>query len=465
MQEWKPDSWRQKTALQQPEYRDLGKVRQVESVLSRMPPLVFAGEVRALYQHLADVSEGRAFLLQGGDCAESFAEFSADNIRDTFKVLMQMAVVLTFGASCPVVKVGRLAGQFAKPRSQGTESRDGVELPSYRGDIINSNEFTEAAREPNPERLLAAYHQSASTLNLIRAFAQGGLASLEQVHEWNLSFVKATPQSEKYLRLAERIDEALAFMKACGITGANTAAIRETSFYTSHEALLLPYEQALTRRDSLTGDWYDCSAHMLWIGDRTRQPDGAHVEFMRGINNPIGIKAGPTTDPDELLRLLDTLNPDNQPGRINLIVRMGSDKIEECLPPLIQAIQREGCKVVWSSDPMHGNTIKATNGYKTREVTRVLQEVRRFFAVHRAEATYAGGVHFEMTGQNVTECVGGSHCVTVEGLADRYHTHCDPRLNASQSLEMAFLIAETLKDCRKDHLATQGDTTAEKVVA
>lgn len=452
MQEWKPDSWRQKTALQQPEYRDSDKVMQVESQLRCMPPLVFAGEVRALYQQLADVSEGRAFLLQGGDCAESFAEFSANNIRDTFRVLMQMAVVLTFGSSCPVVKVGRLAGQFAKPRSQNTEIREGVELPTYRGDIINSNEFTAEAREPDPERLLAAYYQSASTLNLIRAFAQGGLASLEQVHEWNLDFARATPQAKKYMRMAERIDEALAFMKACGITDSNMSAIRETSFYTSHEALLLPYEEALTRSDSLTCEWYDCSAHMLWIGDRTRQPDGAHVEFMRGIKNPIGIKAGPTITSDELLCLLDTLNPDNRSGRITLIVRMGADNIEQYLPPLIRAVQREGRNVVWSSDPMHGNTIKAANGYKTREVARVLQEIRRFFSVHRAEGSYAGGVHFEMTGQNVTECVGGSHCVTVEGLSERYHTHCDPRLNASQSLEMAFLIAETLKYCRKDRL-------------
>lgn len=464
MQQWKPDSWREKKILQQPKYRDLDKVKQVESELLRVPPMVCASEVKALYQQLADVSEGRAFLLQGGDCAESFAEFSADNIRDTFKVLMQMAVVLIFGASCPVIKVGRLAGQFAKPRSQSTESREDLTLPTYRGDIINSNEFTEVAREPNPERMLTAYHQSVSTLNLVRAFAQGGLASLEQVHEWNLDFVRATPQSEKYVRIAERIDESLAFMKACGITDENTVAIGETNFYTSHEALLLPYEEALTRRDSLLGDWYDGSAHMLWIGDRTRQPDGAHVEFMRGINNPIGIKTGLTMNSDECLHLLDVLNPDNRPGRINLIVRMGSDDIEMYLPPLIRSIQREGRNVVWSSDPMHGNTIKAANGYKTREVARVLQEVRRFFAIHRAEGSYAGGVHFEMTGQNVTECVGGSHCVTVERLADRYHTHCDPRLNASQSLDMAFLIAETLKDCKNECFVTIDEAVTKTVV-
>ncbi|MCL6271690.1 3-deoxy-7-phosphoheptulonate synthase class II [Sansalvadorimonas sp. 2012CJ34-2] len=446
---WTPDSWKNHQALQMPDYPDDVRLQEVEEKLKKQPPLVFAGEVRALTEQLAKVADGQAFLLQGGDCAESFKEFSAVNIRDTFKVLMQMAVVLTFGASCPVVKVGRMAGQFAKPRSKPTESRDGVELPTYRGDIVNSNEFTPEARIPDPERMLAVYHQAASTLNLLRAFAQGGLASLEQVHAWNLDFVKTSPEAQSYHMMAERIDETLAFMRACGITAENSAAIRETSFYTSHEALLLPYEQGLTRKDSLTGDWYDCSAHMLWVGDRTRQPDGAHIEFVRGIHNPIGIKAGPSLDPDDLIQLLDQVNPDNLAGRSTVIVRMGADNVEKGLPPLIRAVEREGRKVVWSSDPMHGNTITAGD-YKTRDVNRVLQEVRSFFAVHRAEGTYAGGVHFEMTGQNVTECLGGSHEVTEESLADRYHTHCDPRMNANQSLEMAFLIADTLKQCRKD---------------
>lgn len=446
---WTPDSWKNHTALQMPEYPDAVKLQQVEAGLSQQPPLVFAGEVRALTSQLANVADGKAFLLQGGDCAESFAEFSAVNIRDTFKVLMQMAVVLTFGASCPVVKVGRLAGQFAKPRSNPTETRDGVELPTYRGDIVNSTEFTPQARIPDPERMMAVYHQAASTLNLLRAFAQGGLASLEQIHVWNLDFVNATPEAQHFQQMAERIDETLAFMRACGITAENSATIRETSFYTSHEALLLPYEQALTRKDSLTDDWYDCSSHMLWIGDRTRQPDGAHVEFVRGIHNPIGIKAGPTLPPDDLIRLLDIVNPDNTSGRATIIVRMGADKVEGGLPGLIRAVEREGRKVVWSCDPMHGNTITAGN-YKTRDVSSVLKEVRQFFSVHQAEGTYAGGVHFEMTGQNVTECIGGAHKVTEETLKERYRTHCDPRMNASQSLEMAFLIADTLKECRKD---------------
>ncbi len=448
---WTPDSWKNHTALQMPDYPDAAALQSVEERLGKMPPLVFAGEVRALTEQLAKVSRGESFLLQGGDCAESFAEFSAANIRDTFKVMMQMAVVLTFAGSLPVVKVGRLAGQFAKPRSSGVEIRDGVELPTYRGDIINNTEFTAEARVPDPERMLAVYHQATSTLNLLRAFAQGGLASLEQVHAWNLDFIKATPESEHYLQMAERIDETLRFIRACGMTAENSAAIRETNLYTSHEALLLPYEQALTRRDSLTGQWYDCSSHMLWIGDRTRQPEGAHVEFMRGVHNPLGIKAGPSLDPKELLQLLDILNPDNTPGRATIIVRMGADNVEKGLPPLIRAIEREGRNVVWSCDPMHGNTITAGD-YKTRDVSRILREVRSFFAVHRAEGTYAGGVHFEMTGQNVTECIGGAHKVTEETLKERYRTHCDPRMNASQSLEMAFLIADTLKQCRKDQL-------------
>lgn len=434
--------------LQLPEYADQNKLKQVEAQLSVLPPLVFAGEVRDLKSSLASATEGNAFLLQGGDCAESFLEFSADNIRDTFKVLMQMAVVLTFAASMPVIKVGRVAGQFAKPRSSGTETVNGIELPIYRGDIINAIEATPAARNPDPERMLKAYHQASATLNLLRAFAQGGLGSLEQVHAWNLDFVSSSPQSERYSQMANRIDETLDFIKACGISAEHSSAIRETNLYTSHEALLLPYEQALTRQDSLTGKWYDCSAHMLWVGDRTRQIDGGHLEFVRGIQNPIGLKAGPTLNPEELIKLIDIINPDNEPGRLNVIVRMGADQVQEDLPPLLKAVQREGRNVLWSCDPMHGNTYKASNGYKTREVSRILREVEQFFAVHQAEGTHAGGVHFEMTGQNVTECVGGSKTVTEDNLGNRYHTHCDPRLNSDQVLELAFLISETMKKCR-----------------
>ncbi|MCL6421089.1 class II 3-deoxy-7-phosphoheptulonate synthase [Aestuariirhabdus haliotis] len=445
---WTPSSWRDCPIKQQPEYPDPAELKATEQKLEAFPPLVFAGEARDLKQQLAEVAEGRAFLLQGGDCAESFAEFSADTIRDTFKVLLQMAVVLTFGASCPVVKVGRMAGQFAKPRSADTETVDGVELPSYRGDIVNGIEFDATARVPDPKRLLQASNQAAVTLNLLRAFSKGGMADLHQVHRWNLDFIRDRTLSERYQNLAGRIDETLGFMAACGMTAENTKAIRETTLYTAHEALLLNYEQAFTRRDSLSGDWYDCSAHMLWIGDRTRQLDSAHVEFLSGVCNPIGFKVGPTITEDELLRLIERLNPENEAGRLNLIVRMGANKITELFPPLLQAVQREGAKVVWSCDPMHGNTIKAGNGYKTRPFDQILGEVRGFFDVHRAEGSYAGGVHFEMTGKNVTECIGGSGSVTEASLADRYHTHCDPRLNADQALELAFLIAEMLKESR-----------------
>ncbi|MEP3349610.1 MAG: 3-deoxy-7-phosphoheptulonate synthase class II [Marinomonas sp.] len=447
MKEWELASWREKTALQQPVYPSAAHLSQVEATLGKMPPLVFAGEARQLKKALAQVVNGQSFLLQGGDCAESFAEFHANNIRDTFKVMLQMAVVLTYAGKCPVVKVGRMAGQFAKPRSAGMETVNGVELPSYRGDIINGIEFTEEARVPDPERLIQVYNQSASTMNLLRAFAQGGFADLHQVHQWNLDFLNASPVGDRFHGVAGKIDDALQFMEACGV-GSGLAQLKETEFYTSHEALLLPYEQALTRQDSLTGDWYDCSAHMLWIGDRTRQLDGAHVEFLRGVKNPIGVKAGPSMDPEDLVRLCDVLNPENEAGRLNIIVRMGADKVEEGMPKLIQAIQREGKQVVWSSDPMHGNTVKASTGYKTRRVDDVLKEVQQFFQVHNAEGTYAGGVHFEMTGQNVTECIGGSFEVTEADLADRYHTHCDPRLNADQSLELAFMISETLKKAR-----------------
>jgi 3-deoxy-7-phosphoheptulonate synthase len=447
-QSWSPDSWRLRPAQQLPEYPDPEALDGVETLLRNYPPLVFAGEARRLKSALKDAAEGRAFLLQGGDCAESFAEFRANNIRDTFRVLLQMAVVLTFGAACPVVKLGRMAGQFAKPRSAAIEQVDGVSLHSYRGDIINGQDFTPAARRPDPQRMVQAYSQSAATLNLLRAFAQGGYADLHQVHLWNQGFVARSPQGERYRALADRLTETLDFMAACGFTSATSPQIRETEFFTSHEALLLPYEQALTRVDSTSGDWYDCSAHLVWIGDRTRQPDGAHVEFMRGIKNPIGLKAGPSLKPEELLRLIDILNPDNEPGRLSIIARMGADKVADGLPPLLRAIKREGRAVLWVCDPMHGNTVTA-GGYKTRSFDRILKEVRGFFEAHRAEGTHAGGVHFEMTGQDVTECIGGAQEITESSLGDRYHTHCDPRLNASQALELAFRIAEELKHWRQ----------------
>jgi 3-deoxy-7-phosphoheptulonate synthase len=431
-----------------PDYPDAAALGAVEQKLKNFPPLVFAGEARALKASLAKVADGKAVLLQGGDCAESFAEFSANNIRDSFKVLLQMTVVLMYGGGLPVVKVGRMAGQFAKPRSDTTETINGVTLPSYRGDIINGIEFNEAARIPDPQRMLQVYSQAAATLNLLRAFAHGGYADLHRVHGWTLGFVEQSPAAERFRELADRITEALTFMEACGLTADQTPQIREADFFTSHEALLLPYEQALTRIDSTTGDWYDCSAHMLWIGDRTRQLDGAHVEFMRGIKNPIGLKCGPSMDGDELIRLIDALNPANESGRLTLIARMGHDKADQKLPPLVRRVVREGRKIVWSCDPMHGNTIKSSTGYKTRPFERILAEVRSFFAIHRAEGSYAGGVHFEMTGQNVTECLGGAEAITEHALADRYHTHCDPRLNASQALELAFLIAEGLKTAR-----------------
>jgi len=452
--DWQPEGWRDKPIRQVPDYPDGARLAAAEATLGNYPPLVFAGEARRLQAELAQVAAGEAFLLQGGDCAESFAEFHADNIRDTFKVLLQMAVVLTYGAALPIVKVGRMAGQFAKPRSAPTETVDGVELPSYRGDIVNDMAFEGAARAPDPERLLRAYNQSAATLNLLRAFAQGGFADLHKVHRWNQDFVRGSAQGARYEAIADRIGEALDFMAACGITGEAIQQLRETEFFTSHEALLLPYEQALTRVDSLTGRWYDTSAHLLWIGDRTRQPDGAHVEFLRGVGNPLGIKCGPSLAPEELIRLIDILNSANEPGRITLISRMGAGKVAEGLPPLIRAVQREGRSVVWSCDPMHGNTMKASNGYKTRAFDRILAEVRDVFAVHRAEGTHAGGVHFEMTGQDVTECIGGAQAITEDALSDRYHTHCDPRLNANQALELAFLIAESLKQ-QRDHDARE----------
>ena len=451
---WSPDSWRRKNIKQVPEYPDPARLADAERRLRRFPPLVFAGEARRLRASLAEVAAGRAFLLQGGDCAESFAEFHPDNIRDTFRVILQMAVVLTFAAGLPVVKVGRLAGQFAKPRSADTETIGDVTLPSYRGDSVNGIEFTAEARVPDPERMIQSYNQSAATLNLIRAFAQGGYADLHQVHRWNLSFVENSAQGARYRDLASRLEETLAFMAACGLTSETTPQIRETEFYTSHEALLPMYEEAMTRIDSTTGDWYDTSAHMLWVGDRTRDPDEAHIEFLRGVGNPLGCKAGPTLEPDELIRILDVLNPDDTPGRMVVITRMGFDRIADKLPALIRAVEREGRSVVWACDPMHGNTIKSSNGYKTRPFERILDEVRGCFEVHRAEGTWLGGIHVELTGQNVTECVGGAQAITEAGLADRYHTHCDPRLNADQSLELAFLIAEMLKADRAQRNGT-----------
>jgi len=445
-QDWSIDSWRAAPIKQQPEYRDEEALRQVEKTLQGYPPLVFAGEARSLKASLADVAAGTAFLLQGGDCAESFAEFHPDNIRDAFRVLLQMAVVLTFAGSLPVVKVGRIAGQFAKPRSEPVEVKDGIELPSYRGDIVNGIDFSEAARIPDPARWLQAYAQSASTLNLIRAFSHGGYSALDRVHGWNLGFVEHSPQGERYRALANRISEALDFMQACGLNADTVPVLRETDFFTSHEALLLGYEQALTRVDSTSGLWYDTSAHFLWIGDRTRQLDGAHVEFLRGVANPLGFKAGPSLEVDDALRLMDRLNPENEPGRLTIISRMGADSIAEHLPRLLRKITAEGRQVVWSCDPMHGNTIKSSTGYKTRRFDRILSEVTDFFAIHEAEGTYAGGVHFEMTGGDVTECLGGAQEISEEDLSDRYHTHCDPRLNASQALELAFLVADMLKN-------------------
>ncbi len=447
---WTPESWRAKPIVQVPDYPDTDALNKVEAKLSGFPPLVFAGEARALKSQLAEVAAGEAFLLQGGDCAESFAEHSPDNIRDFFRVFLQMSVVLTYAASSPIVKVGRIAGQFAKPRSAPTETQGETELPSYRGDIINAMEFDEASRNPDPERQIAAYRQSAATLNLLRAFAQGGYANLEHVHQWTLGFINDSPANERYQELADRITETLAFMRACGIHPDSVPQLRSTDFFTSHEALLLGYEQALTRIDSTSGDNYATSGHMLWIGDRTRQPDGAHVEFCRGVKNPIGVKCGPSLDAEGLIRLLDILNPEDEAGRITLIARFGADQVEQHLPALVRAVKSEGRTVIWSCDPMHGNTVKASTGYKTRPFDAILREVRQFMGVHRAEGTHAGGVHFEMTGQNVTECTGGARAVTEADLEARYHTHCDPRLNASQALELAFLIAEGLKAERGD---------------
>jgi 3-deoxy-7-phosphoheptulonate synthase len=449
VERWEPDSWRSRPIVQVPGYPDEAALAAVETQLATFPPLVFAGEARKLKRSLAKVSTGEAFLLQGGDCAESFLEHRADNIRDFFRVFLQMAVVLTFAASQPVVKVGRVAGQFAKPRSSDTETIDGVTLPSYRGDIINDIGFTPESRIPDPRRLLSAYRQSAATLNLIRAFATGGYANLDQAHQWMLGFVKESPQSSRYREIADRITETLDFMRACGIDPEAHPELRTTEFYTSHEALLLGFEQSLTRVDSTSGDWYATSGHMLWIGDRTRQKDHAHIEFCRGVKNPLGLKCGPSLKADDLIELIDLLNPENEPGRLTLIARFGHEKVFDHLPSLVRAVKREGRNVVWSCDPMHGNTISA-GGYKTRPFDRILREVLDFFAVHRAEGTVAGGIHIEMTGQNVTECTGGARAISDTDLSDRYHTHCDPRLNAEQAIELAFLLAEELKKERQN---------------
>ncbi|MCH4089804.1 class II 3-deoxy-7-phosphoheptulonate synthase [Acetobacter sp.] len=441
---WSPESWRSFPIKQVPTYPDESVLKAVEGRLKSYPPLVFAGEARRLREHLADAAAGRAFVLQGGNCAESFSEFSADFIRDTFRVLLQMAVVLTFGAKVPVVKIGRMAGQYAKPRSSDTETVGDVSLPSYRGDIINGPAFTSEDRIPDPKRMETAYFQSASVLNLLRAFSRGGYANLNRVNRWNLGFVERSPLAERYRALAERIDETLEFMAACGINSTTAPQIDETEFYTSHEALLLQYEQAFTRVDSTSGEWYDCSAHFLWIGDRTRQPEGAHVEFLRGVRNPIGIKVGPTTQIDALEQLLEILNPADEAGRITLISRMGATKIQDHLPGLVQAVKGLGRTVTWMSDPMHGNTISTASNVKTRSFEAILTEVQGFFDILTAEGVVPGGVHMEMTGQDVTECVGGAHQLTEHDLGARYETFCDPRLNAEQSLELAFLIAEEL---------------------
>ncbi|WP_412554582.1 class II 3-deoxy-7-phosphoheptulonate synthase [Shimia sp. MIT1388] len=445
MADWQKSDWRAKPRIQMPEYTDDAELKAVEAKLASYPPLVFAGEARRLKAQLGAASRGEAFLLQGGDCAESFEQFSADGIRDTFKVMLQMAMVLTYGAKVPVVKVGRMAGQFAKPRSAPTETVDGVELPSYRGDIINELDFTPESRIPNPNKMLQAYTQAAATLNLLRAFSTGGYADVHQVHSWTLGFTEGE-KATKYRDMANRISDTLDFMKAAGVTSERLHSLQTVDFYTSHESLLLEYEEALTRLDSTSGKWLAGSGHMIWIGDRTRQPDGAHVEFARGVQNPIGLKCGPTTTADDLKVLMEKLNPENEAGRLTLIARFGAGSVGDHLPRLVKAVQEEGANVLWTCDPMHGNTIKSATGYKTRPFDSVLREVREFFGVHKAEGTIPGGVHFEMTGQDVTECTGGVRAVTEEDLSARYHTACDPRLNASQSLELAFLVAEELSD-------------------
>jgi 3-deoxy-7-phosphoheptulonate synthase len=443
--EWTVDSWRSRPIKQQPTYPNSQKLKDVEKELKSHAALVHPSEIRDLKKKLAKVSRGEAFLLQGGDCAESFAEFSETNLRSYFRVILQMTVALMYGAGKPVVKVGRIAGQFSKPRSDDNEIIDGITLPSYRGDMVNGIEFDSINRTPDPERLLQAYNQSASTLNYLRSLAKGGYASLINVNKWNQEFALESAQGRLFKDLVDRINESLSFMKAFGLKPEDIGQIQEAEFFTSHEGLLLNYEEALTRMDKDTGEYYNCSAHMLWIGDRTRDLNEAHVEFMRGIQNPIGMKVGPTTTPENLMKVLDVLNPTNEEGKITLITRMGAEKVESLLPSILRSVKNEGRNVIWSCDPMHGNTIKSPNGYKTRPFNKVLSEVRSVFDIHKAEGTYAGGIHIEMTGQNVTECVGGAQAISEVNLKDRYHTHCDPRLNASQSVELAFLLAEELR--------------------
>ncbi len=458
---WSPGSWRDLPAQQMPEYEDRDALARVERELATYPPLVFGDEIRHLKSRLAEAAEGRAFVLQGGDCAESFAEFRADNLRDTFRVLLQMAVVLTYSSRMPVIKMGRIAGQFAKPRSEPTETQNGVTLPTYRGDIINDIEFTEAGRVPDPARMLKAYSQAAASLNLLRAFAQGGYADLQRVHRWTLDFVRGSRQAERYQNYADRIADSMAFMAAVGISGETAPIIRTVDFFTSHESLLLPYEQALTRVDSLSDQWFGCSAHLLWVGERTRNPGEAHLEFVRGIQNPLAVKIGPRTRPDDLTRLTDLLNPDNEPGRLTFISRMGADQVAERLPPLLRTTRDAGRSVVWICDPMHGNTFKSTSGYKTRRLERICAEIQGFFEAHRSEGTHPGGIHLEMTGRDVTECVGGAQQISEENLGLRYHTHCDPRLNAAQGLEVAFQVAELLgkKHVREHRGAAPGGSS------
>ncbi len=447
---WSPSSWRDFPIKQQPTYENREELEKIEQKLKTFPPLIFAGEARELKKNLAKVARGEAILLQGGDCAESFANFNAANIRDLFKVLLQMNMVLMYATGKPVVKIGRIAGQYAKPRSSDYEEIGGVKLPSYRGDIVNDIAFNEEARKPKPQKLLEAYYKSAATLNLIRAYARGGFADLRAIHKWNLEFLQGNELENKFEELADKITQALRFMEACGINPDNTPQLKQTTLYTSHEALLLNYEEALTRKDTFTGDWYDCSAHFLWIGDRTRDVDGAHIEFFRGIKNPIGVKVGPSMQPDELLALIDKLNPDNEAGRLTLIVRMGAEKIADIFPPLLRAVKEAGKEVVWSIDPMHGNTYKTNGGLKTRDFEKILSEVKQFIQIHKAEGTIPGGMHLEMTGSDVTECTGSiSASITEESLQSRYHTQCDPRLNANQALELAFMVAETFKELEK----------------
>lgn len=445
---WTKNSWKNFSIKQQPIYSNQEELDRVLNKLEKLPPLVFAGEVRELQNALARVCRKEAFLLQGGDCAESFANFGAVNIRDMFKILLQMAIVLTFAGGCPVVKIGRMAGQFAKPRSSDYEELDGVKLPSYRGDIINGFEFNEKARIPDPNRMLEAYYQSATTLNLLRGFAKGGLANLHEVHRWNLGFLKKSELHQQYTDISEKISQALDFMEACGINTYNTPSLKEVDVYTSHEALLLPYEEALTRVDSLSGEIYDCSAHMLWIGERTRGLDEAHVHFLSGVKNPLGVKIGPNASADDVIALANVLNPNNEEGRLNIIIRMGAEKIATQLPKIFSKLKKEGLNLVYSIDPMHGNTVKAGD-FKTREFDKIMQEVRYFFEIAMSEGVYAGGVHLEMTGQDVTECTGGASNVTAQSLEKRYETQCDPRLNADQALELAFLIADLVKKARK----------------